>query len=353
MIEKVGILPWNPSNDTHQANFKSALEEQGMQCFSIPYRFGFPLHKASSYPVDVLVLDWVHSFFISKSYATTLVKTSLSHIDRLLTANRKYPIIWNMHNLHRHDKLHLSIEHYNFKRLAAHVDGIRVFSEAAVEMTREYLKLPADFPIRSIPQIEYEVQALTSGPLIPKVDQEDFHLLFFGTIREGKGLEKFIASFQEAKGSHVKLIIAGKPVDAKVDAAILQLIKGEDNIHYLNRFIEEAELSALFASADAVVLPYEYILNSGVVLLANKFMKPVLATDIPIFKQQLTSDYAIVENLFQPDRLRQALDRLKKADLKAMGLASGEKASEHKSEQVASRFLAFANELANRRKSKV
>ncbi len=300
--------------------------------------------------MDLLVLDWVHSFFISQSYTTTLLKTSLSHIDRLLTANRKYPIIWNMHNLHRHDKLHLSIEHYNFKRLARHVDGIRVFSDAAVEMTREYLKLPADFPIRSIPQIEYEVQALTADPLIPKLDQADFHLLFFGTVREGKGLEKFITSFQEAKVPHVKLIIAGKPVDAKVDAVVQQLVKGDSTIQYLNRFIAESELSPLFASADAVVLPYEYILNSGVVLLANKFMKPVLATDIPLFKQQLSGDYAIVENLFQSDRLRQALEQLKKADLKKMGIASGEQASENKSKKVITRFLAFGNELSERRK---
>jgi glycosyltransferase involved in cell wall biosynthesis len=353
MIEKVGILPWSPSSDAHQRNFKTALEEQGVRCTAIPYHFGLPLYKASRYPMDLLVLDWVHSFFISKSYPTTLVKTSLSYLDRMLTANRSYPIIWNMHNLHRHDKLHQSIEHYNFKRFARHVDGIRVFSEAAIDMTRYYLELPSDYPIQAIPQIEYLVHHQTVELLVPKTDPKDLHLLFFGTIREGKGLEKFIESFQEANVPNVKLVIAGRPVDALVNTKVQHLIhKNGNNIQYINRFIAEEELASLFASADAVVLPYEYILNSGVVLLANKFLKPIVATDITLFKQQLSSEYAILENLFQVDCLVRALEQLKKSDLKKMGVASGEKALENKSEQVVSQFLSFGNQLIENKKRK-
>jgi glycosyltransferase involved in cell wall biosynthesis len=110
-------------------------------------------------------------------------------------------------------------------------------------------------------------------------------LLFFGQIKEVKGLDLLLDAMPFILQEHPRaiLIIAGKPWKtdfAEYQARINQL--GIQNACLLHiRFIQDDELPVYYGASDIVVLPYRRIYQSGVVLMAMSYGKPVLVSDIP------------------------------------------------------------------------
>ena len=141
----IGIYPWvdveNNSGDKHQTLFANALEGEGFTVTRIKYKRGFPLTNALKTNVDVLILDWVHSFYTSQSLLNTLVKSFLGTLELTFIAICNRTIIWNLHNLQRHDGKYQRIEKFCFQQLAKKVNYIRVFDQSHVNKVSQYLKI--------------------------------------------------------------------------------------------------------------------------------------------------------------------------------------------------------------------
>lgn len=349
-IVKVGILPW-AGKDEHQLNFAKALEDRGYSVVRITYKKGFPLHNALKNDIDLLILDWVHSFYISSSSWVSLTKTILQYGDRQLVKKRTIPIVWNMHNLHRHDKKFLKLEQFNFKKLAACVDGIRVFNNFSIKEVRKYLNLKDNYPIINIPQGQYkEGQEFQTGKYAGgKLITDEINLLFFGSIRAGKGLDKFLSAFRKLKSQDIKLTIAGTPMDDDLIRFVRAQRDADTRITLIDRFITDAELANLFNKAFALVLPYENILNSGVQLLAHSFSKPLLASDHPVFLNNLSEKYTEFFSLSEPGSLDNALNKLRVRNYPAMQIASASVLNDHKWESVVKQMIEFGELLACKR----
>lgn len=120
-------------------------------------------------------------------------------------------------------------------------------------------------------------------------DQEEFRLLFFGLIKEVKGLEILIKAAELVKksGRKVHLTIAGNPwhVDSSYYTGLIEQAGLTENSTLIFRHIADSELPDLFANNDVVVLPYKRIYQSGVALLAMSYNKPILTSDLPPFKE--------------------------------------------------------------------
>jgi len=112
-------------------------------------------------------------------------------------------------------------------------------------------------------------------------------LLFFGLIRDYKGLDLLIDAFGSLDERY-HLVIAGEPYGAfegyqrQIDASPLR-----KNIHLHARFIADAEVPLFFSAADAVVLPYRSATQSGVTAIAFHFGVPVVATDVGGLREAL------------------------------------------------------------------
>ena len=110
-------------------------------------------------------------------------------------------------------------------------------------------------------------------------------ILFFGLIKEIKGLDLLINAMPYVIEAHPKVvcIVAGRPWKTsfvKYSSLIEQL--NLENHFMLNvRFIQEREINHFYYASDMVVLPYRKIYQSGVVLLAMSYARPVLASNIP------------------------------------------------------------------------
>ena len=104
-------------------------------------------------------------------------------------------------------------------------------------------------------------------------------LLFFGLIREYKGLDVLIRAL--AQMPDVRLVVAGDPVDPVAAVRELAQQQGVDErIEWRLHFVPENEIEELLTQAAAVVLPYRELDSSGVLATAIGYRRAVVVTDV-------------------------------------------------------------------------
>jgi glycosyltransferase involved in cell wall biosynthesis len=120
-------------------------------------------------------------------------------------------------------------------------------------------------------------------------------LLFFGLIRDYKGLDLLIQAMSFLDESY-QLIIAGESYGSfgKYGQQI-EASPAKDRIQAMNRYISDKEVPILFSVADVLVLPYKSATQSGVIPVAYHFEVPIVATDVGSLKDTIeTAETGIV-----------------------------------------------------------
>jgi glycosyltransferase involved in cell wall biosynthesis len=114
------------------------------------------------------------------------------------------------------------------------------------------------------------------GPLPPPQGRT---LLFFGLIRDYKGLPVLVRALKEIED--VRLVVAGDPVDPIEDTKDLaRLIGVDDRVEWRLGFLSNGQVRDVMAAAAVVVLPYWSLDSSGVLATAIGYRRPVLVTDV-------------------------------------------------------------------------
>lgn len=107
-------------------------------------------------------------------------------------------------------------------------------------------------------------------------------ILFFGQIKTVKGVGILIMAMKDVvkKFPNALCVIAGKVWhdDFSEYQVLIDQYHLENNIRKDIKFIPDDEIKYYFNAADIVALPYLQIYQSGVVLLAYAYEKPVVAT---------------------------------------------------------------------------
>jgi len=118
------------------------------------------------------------------------------------------------------------------------------------------------------------------------LDPEGKYILFFGQIKEVKGLDILLEAMSKTS-LDIKLIIAGKPwkSDFSQYDVLIKKYDLENRVIKMIRFIEDDEREKLFFASDVNVLPYRIIYQSGVLLMAMSHGLPVIASDLPANKE--------------------------------------------------------------------
>ncbi|SFC95988.1 glycosyltransferase family 4 protein [Algibacter pectinivorans] len=108
------------------------------------------------------------------------------------------------------------------------------------------------------------------------------YILFFGQIKEVKGLDVLIKAFHLLNNNKTKLIIAGKVW--KDDFGKYQDLINQynllDKVILHTRFITDSEKDMFFKISDLVVIPYKKIYQSGVLLTALSYPSIVLCSNL-------------------------------------------------------------------------
>ena len=132
-------------------------------------------------------------------------------------------------------------------------------------------------------------------------------VLFFGLLRPYKGLETLLDAWRGVSGA--SLWIVGRPL---MDLAPLR-VRADASVRFVPRFVSDAEMHALFARADIVVLPYsrtERFDFSGVLATALAFGRPTVVSDVGGFSEVAQAGAARLVAPDDPVALREALSDL-------------------------------------------
>lgn len=109
---------------------------------------------------------------------------------------------------------------------------------------------------------------------------ETKNILFFGLIREYKGLDLLIEAFGKLDKSY-RLIVAGEPYGSfDKYARLIEACPNRENIILNTNYIEDSQVSRYFSSADVCVLPYRSATQSGISSISYHFEVPMITTDV-------------------------------------------------------------------------
>lgn len=109
------------------------------------------------------------------------------------------------------------------------------------------------------------------------------YILFFGFIRDYKGLDLLLEAFAKCaeKDKSLRLLVAGEfYTDSKPYFEIIKNHNLEGSVLMHNDFIPDEKVGDYFCAADIVVQPYKDATQSGVTQIAYHFNKPMIVTDV-------------------------------------------------------------------------
>jgi len=164
-----------------------------------------------------------------------------------------------------------------YGRLARHIlfnkaSTVVVHNTADYESLK-YLRLKPDPQI--IPHAVYD--QFEKGD---RIWDKTFNILFFGLIREYKGIEVLLTSFEALNVPNKRLIIVGENWDRIP-------IPERSNIMYQNKYVSDKDVEFYFSQADVLCMPYTRGSASGVAAIAMHYGLPIVAARVPGIYEQL------------------------------------------------------------------
>ncbi len=115
------------------------------------------------------------------------------------------------------------------------------------------------------------------------LDIDSKYLLFFGLIREYKGLDLALKALgvEKVKQLNIKLLIVGEFYEPKEKyIELVNQLGLNDNIIIVDEFIPIEKIKYYFSAADLVVQTYKSASQSGISQIAFNFTCPILVTNV-------------------------------------------------------------------------
>ncbi len=109
------------------------------------------------------------------------------------------------------------------------------------------------------------------------------YLLFFGFIREYKGLDLLLEAFADKRLRNfpLKLMVVGEfYIDAKPYQQMIKELGIEDQVIMHNEFVPNTEVVNYFCASSIVVQPYKDATQSGITQIAYHFERPIITTNV-------------------------------------------------------------------------
>ncbi|MCR5532479.1 MAG: glycosyltransferase [Paludibacteraceae bacterium] len=150
--------------------------------------------------------------------------------------------------------------------------------------------------LKFLPASRHDVVTLSPHPLydnfgeaVPKNEARSFLglpqdktiLLFFGFIRDYKGLDLLMKAYKKAYTKDLLLVVAGEFYNNAQQYSELEKELGlEGTIEWRTDFIPDDKVRYYFSAADLIVQPYKTATQSGVTQIAYHFERPMLVTRV-------------------------------------------------------------------------
>ena len=243
------------------------VEAEALLDTADPFSWGRTARAIRRWGPDVLIVRYWMSWFA----------LSLGHVAAHCGRNCK--VIGILDNVIPHER------HWFDKPLTrlflGTLDGAVTLCE---EVGRDLKSLRADVPHVVLPHPIYT----HFGPKLPRTGAERLlglpagrrTLLFFGLIREYKGLDILLQAF-DLLDDRYQLVIAGEPYGSfDKYQRLIDASRDPGSIHLFPDYIRDDEVKNYFSAADLTVLPYRSATQSGISAVSNHFEVPMVVTDV-------------------------------------------------------------------------
>jgi glycosyltransferase involved in cell wall biosynthesis len=219
-------------------------------------------------------------------YWLPLMGPCLGTILRIVKKNHHTKIICIADNILPHEK------RFGDKKFTSYfikpVDAFITMSEKVMNDLRLFTNKPAQKLVHPLYDNFGDKIDKAEARKHLQIDLNDKVVLFFGFIREYKGLDILLEAMALLKQQTPnykfqipKLLIAGEFYkDRKIYDDIIEKRQLQSNIILHTNFIADSEVKYYLSAADFVIQPYRSATQSGVTPLAYHFEKPMLVTNV-------------------------------------------------------------------------
>lgn len=199
------------------------------------------------------------------------------------------------------------------RRVFGAMDAVIAHSEHSATRLRDEVGLDPT-KVRVIPHgaFDYLTRLPEEKPLPAELEgAEGPVILSFGLLRPYKGIENLLAAYGPVAASNpgAELWIVGNP-RMDVEPLRRQAAEGGGRVRFVTRFVDDAEIPAIFRRADLVVLPYLDAEHSGVLYTGLAFGKPLVLSAVGGFPEVAETGAARLVPPGDTDALAETLEEL-------------------------------------------
>lgn len=273
----------------------------------------------------------------------------LAELDELKAAGGR--IVWTVHNILPHECAYPDVEKALRQGLADRADVLHVMCPDTPELLRDVAVLPPE-RVRVLPHGSYvDVYPNIVDPRQARLelglDLDDLVLLSLGGIRPYRGIDVLLDAFSEALRDEprLRLVVAGRPGRHPSVPELERRCREHPRIVGHFEEVPDEDLQLYFNAADVAVFSHRAVLNSGGVLLAWSFGRPVIAPAAGCLTSQVTEDGGILYPPDRPDGLADALRRAGTLATPAARQAAFERAAAHTHLDMADGYADIVSEL--------
>ena len=266
------LLYRKKQRDYSNETFKVARTDFGLHTFN-PFNWIETAKRIKKLQADLVLFQWWHPYFAPCYW--TLCKCLKGHVRTMFLCHNVFP-----HERFPMAKLltKMTLKQGNYFIVQSTQD------EEDLKSIRKY----ATYRKTVHPTYNaFKIQNLTKeeGREQLNIGADEKVLLFFGFIREYKGLKHLIDAMPVVSSelSKVKLLVVGDFSGEEDKNRYVNQIKDrkvEECVEVHDGYTPDKEVEKYFAAADLVVLPYESATQSGIVQIAYGFEKPVVVTNV-------------------------------------------------------------------------
>ena len=212
-------------------------------------------------------------------YWTPFMAPCFGSIARLARRTGHTKVICQIDNVEPHEH-HITDKMFNRYYLSA-VDGFIYMSEQVHSELKRYTSAVARFSPH--PMFEHFGSRVERAEACRRLnlDSTQRYVLFFGLIRDYKGLDTLLYAWQRFCRDGYKLLIAGEFYASREKyVSLIEELGVANDVILHDFFIPDADVCNYFSVADCVVLPYKTATQSGVTQICYNFCTPVIVTRV-------------------------------------------------------------------------
>jgi glycosyltransferase involved in cell wall biosynthesis len=203
-------------------------------------------------------------------------------------------VYWIVHNVDPHETIsttqHLMI-HF-FKRM---VDVLLPLTPAAGEEACRSNSRLARKPRYVVPHGHFRTyypntSSRASARETLGIPNSSRVVLFFGNLKEYKGVTDLMRAFSDLRDPGTSLLIVGQARLETLARSIREKSVDDPRIRVFLDNVPDEDVHLYFNACDLVALPFRKVTHSGSMILALSFNRPVLVPDIPTLTEMVEAD---------------------------------------------------------------